>query len=62
MKGIVVKKKPAAAASTKPVESAKKPMTIGEKDDADLAARAANKRDAEEDDVVVGKKQKVDLI
>jgi hypothetical protein len=60
MKGIVVKKKPATAASTKPVESAKKPMTIGEKDDADLAARVANKREAEEEDVSAGKKQKVD--
>jgi hypothetical protein len=60
MKGIVVKKKPAAVASVKPVESAKKPMTIGEKDDADLAARAANKREAEEEDVSAGKKQKVD--
>ena len=60
MKGIVVKKKPASAASTKPVQPAKKPMTIGEKDDADLAARAGNKREAEDEEVSTDKKQKVD--
>lgn len=59
MKGIVVKKKPVAVA-TKPTQSAKKPMTIGEKDDADLAARAENKREAEDEDTAVEKKQKVD--
>jgi hypothetical protein len=60
MKGVVVKKKPAAA-PVKPVQPAKKPMTIGEKDDADLAARAGNKREAEEDkeDEGAEKKQKV---
>jgi hypothetical protein len=61
MKGVVVKKKPAAAAVPKPVQPAKKPMTIGEKDDADLAARAeSKKREAEGDEKEGEKKQKVD--
>jgi len=61
MKGVVVKKKPAATAPPKPAQSAKKPMTIGEKDDADLAARAeSKKRDAEGDEKEGEKKQKVD--
>jgi hypothetical protein len=60
MKGVVVKKKPAAAAPPKPAQSAKKPMTIGEKDDADLAARAeSKKRDAEDDEKEGEKKQKI---
>jgi len=61
MKGVVVKKKSAAAPPPKPAQPAKKPMTIGEKDDADLAARAeSKKRDAEGDEKEGEKKQKVD--
>jgi hypothetical protein len=61
MKGVVVKKKAAPAATPKPAQSANKPMTIGEKDDADLAARAESKKRDAEGDVKEGeKKQKVD--
>lgn len=61
MKGVVVKKKVAPAATPKPAQSVNKPMTIGEKDDADLAARAESKKRDAEGDVKEGeKKQKVD--
>jgi hypothetical protein len=67
MKGVVVKKKPAAAAAPK-TTPANKPTTIGEKDDADLAARTGTKREAEVDadadggqqESTVEKKQKID--
>lgn len=64
MKGVVVKKKPAAAAAPK-TSAANKPTTIGEKDDADLAKRAGTKRDADaeaedsREESTVDKKQKV---
>jgi hypothetical protein len=62
MKGVVVKKKAVPTPAPKPAQSAKKPMTIGEKDDADLAARAESgkKRDAEGDEKEGEKKQKLD--
>lgn len=60
MKGVVVKKKPAATPAPK-TATASKPMTIGEKDDADLAARAGTKREADDtkDESANDKKQKV---
>ena len=62
MKGVVVKKKPTPAPIAKPAQPAKKPMTIGEKDDADLAARAESgrKRDAEGEDKEGEKKQRLE--
>jgi hypothetical protein len=60
MKGVVVKKKPAVASVSK-TATVSKPTTIGEKDDADLAARASTKREAEDakDDPASDKKQKM---